>query len=383
VRGWPAARLVEPPIKALEGPAWEQFPEGFRADVDAYLAGLCEFRRSARGKRIKPCKPRTIARCRAELIASARMAVRLGIPIGNLDSLGALLHPDVAERIIDAYWKANGDEPRIYTIELGQKFLSIARETGRVDEAGLERLDDLRACLDDYRHDGLTEKNLAIVRQVLSGNVWTEVINLPGLLMDQARSLREHAPVKAAVTAQMAVAIAILTFAAVRLGNLSHIRPEENLIKPGGLGAPYMLVFRRYDVKNHQDLECEFDAELTALIDEYVDQFRSTLLRGSNELWLFPGETGGRKDPRTFSGQITQRIEKATGMRITVHQFRHAAAAFYLKDNPGAYETVRRILGHRNIQTTIKFYCGLETTQANKQFGELVRKHMRKEKEPA
>ncbi len=67
------------------------------------------------------------------------MAVRLGIPITSLTSLEALLHPDVAEKIVDAYWKANGEEPRIYTIELRQKFLSIARETGCVDQPGLAR----------------------------------------------------------------------------------------------------------------------------------------------------------------------------------------------------------------------------------------------------
>lgn len=104
--------------------------------------------------------------------------------------------------------------------------------------------------------------------------------------------------------------------------------------------------------------------------------FRSTLLRGSNELWLFPGEAGGCKDAKTFSDQITKRIEKATGLRITVHQFRHAAAAIWLKHHPGDYETVRRVLGHRNIQTTINFYCGLETMQANISFGNLVRELM-------
>jgi len=383
VEGWPANRLVEPASKAMKGPAWEDFPEGLRSDVEAHLNRLTQIRRSAKGKRIRPCKPTTIRRCRAELEAAARMAVRIGIPIASLDSLGALLHPDVAEQIIDAYWKADGEEPRIYTIELGQKFLSIARETGCVDEAALERLDDMRVSLDFHRRDGLTEKNLAVIRQVLSGNVWTEVVNLPRLLMAQARSVREHAPVKAAVMAQMAVGIAILTFAPARLSNLVHIRLDENLIRPGGLGTPYMLVFPRYDVKNRQDLQYPFDAELTALIDEYIHEFRSTLLRGSNELWLFPGESGGCKGAKTFSDQITERIDKATGMRITVHQFRHAAAAIYLKHHPGDYETVRRILGHRNIQTTIKFYCGLETMHANLMFGDIVRKHMTFVPEPA
>ena len=34
-----------------------------------------------------------------------------------------------------------------------------------------------------------------------------------------------------------------------------------------------------------------------------------------------------------------------------------------LQHDPGNYEWVRRVLGHRNIQTTINFYIGLETTQ--------------------
>ena len=82
-------------------------------------------------------------------------------------------------------------------------------------------------------------------------------------------------------------------------------------------------------------------------------------------------------------GQITERVEKATGLCLTAHQFRHAAAAVWLKAHPGDYETVRRMLGHRNIQTTINFYCGLETLQANKMFGDLVRKLMKFEPEPA
>jgi len=107
------------------------------------------------------------------------------------------------------------------------------------------------------------------------------------------------------------------------------------------------------------------------------------LLRGSNELWLFPGESGGHKDAKTLSGQITEQIEEATGLFITVHQFRHAAAAIWLKYHPGDYETVRRMLGHLNIQTTINFYCGLETMQANMRFGDLMRSLIKFEPESA
>ena len=89
----------------------------------------------------------------------------------------------------------------------------------------------------------LTDKNLTVVRQVLTEGVWDEVVNLPKAMMAKARLLRHQAPVKAAVTAQLATAIAIFTFAPIRLGNLISIRLEENLIRPGGLNSPYWLVF--------------------------------------------------------------------------------------------------------------------------------------------
>ena len=75
---------------------------------------------------------------------------------------------------------------------------------------------------------------------------------------------------------------------------------------------------------------------------------------------------------------IGNRILAATGIRMTVHQFRHAAAAILLRERPGEYELVRRLLGHRNIQTTMNFYCGLETTQATRIYGEIITRELRR-----
>lgn len=223
----------------------------------------------------------------------------------------------------------------------------------------------------------MTPKNLQLIRHVLTDGVWSEVVSLPNVLMQQARSAKDHAPIKAGISAQLAVAIAILTFAPIRLGNLASIELGQNLIKPGGLEKPYWLVFPRYDVKNHVDLEFKFDQLLTDLIDEYIHEFRPALLRGTNASWLFPGEGGQAKNTLMFGKLITVRIQKAIGLRITPHQFRHAAAAVYLKHRPGDYETVRRLLGHRNINTTVRFYCGLQTMEATQQFGKLIRQQIK------
>jgi integrase len=375
IRGRSLRRLTEPPIKVAE-PAWDAFPVGLRMGLDHYFAGLAQVHRTLKGKRIQPCSPATIAMRRAEIVAMARMAVRLGVPVESLTSLGALLHPDVVEQVIDAYWQKNGEEPKTGTIDLGWKILRMARETSCLDQSALDRLDEIRIALEHHRREGLTPKNLQLVRQVLTDGVWSEVVSLPNVLMDQARSNKDHAPIKAAIAAQLATAVAILSFAPVRLGNLIRIELGQNLIKPAGLHTPFWLVFPNYDVKNRVDLNFKFDQTMTDLLDEYIHDFRPTLLRGANTAWLFPGEAGQPKHKLQFSKQITVRVQKATGLRLTVHQFRHAGAAIYLKHHPGDYETVRRLLGHRDIQTTTRFYCGLQTMDATEHFGRLIREQI-------
>jgi integrase len=373
IDGWPKVRLVEPPVKAAEGPGWNDFPQGLRTDIEGYLTGLTRIRRNNAGERRQPCKSSTITTRKRELVAAVRMAAKVGVPIASLTSLIALVHPDVAEKILDGYWRKDGEVPTTYTINLSCRFVALAHAIGGLDEDVLRRLEDARFALEQHREDGMTPKNLALIRLVLTDGVWSRVADLPEQLMQQARLKRRHAPVRAAVLAQIAVAVAILSVAPVRLGNLASIRLGKNLIKPGGPYSIYWLTFRKYDVKNQTALQFKLDEMVTGIIDEYVHDFRPALMRGSNADWLFPGEPGEHKEKISFSTQIVERVQKSTGLRITVHQFRHAAGALILKHRPGEYELVRRTLGHKSIQTTINFYCDLETTQASEIFTDIVR----------
>jgi integrase len=170
-----------------------------------------------------------------------------------------------------------------------------------------------------------------------------------------------------------------LSVAPVRLANLTAIRLGTNLTKPGGPSKNYWLAFPDYDVKNRVRLEYPLEEYLTELIDEYVHNFRPALLRGNNEDWLFPGQRKGAKGKISFSGQITERISKATGLRMTVHQFRHAAGAIILKKRPGEYELVRQLLGHKNVQTTINAYIGLDGIQASEIYNKIILDHINDE----
>jgi hypothetical protein len=245
-----------------------------QADVASHLKFLATHRKSPSGKRLRPCKASTLRTRRTDLVSFAKKAVRLGTPMEELSSLSVLLAPDLVERILDTEWEQNGDEPKTSTIDLAKKLVAVARSANCLTKEQLSQLEDKRAALEEYRKEGMTQKNLKLVRRVLNSEVWARVINCPDVLMRRARSLKDQAPVKAAVTAQIAAAVAIVTAAPVRAANLAAIRLGENLIKPGGPDTPYLLVFPDYDVKNQVDLTFELDEYVTAVIDEYVHDYR-------------------------------------------------------------------------------------------------------------
>jgi integrase len=369
---WPNIMLTEPAyLKASAGPTWEDVPPGLREDIDAYCAGISRRHKTVSGRTFPPCKPSTIATRRRELIATVRAAVAAGIALDGLTSLGDLLQPDRVEIIIDYYWRKNGERPTLYTIDLASKLLALARSEA-LSDVDLERLEEIRLAVEEYRSTGLTDKNRRLIRQIAQSDVWREVVRLPQRLMAEALQIAKAKPYRAAVTAQLAIAILILIRAPVRMQNLSAIKIGLNLVRPGGPSTPYMLVFPDYDVKNGVPLEFAFDGATTALIDEYIFKHRPQLMGGADHDWLFPGADEGHKRSNVLSQQISERLWKELGLEITPHQFRHAAAYLMLKADPGNYELVRRVLGHSSMSTTREFYIGLESLEATRMFGEIV-----------
>jgi hypothetical protein len=160
------------------GPSWEDFPEGLRRDISAYLARISQRHRTADGRMMKGCAQATIATRRRELIAAVRTAVEVGIPLTDLQSLADLLRPDRAEAVLDHYWRKNGQTPSLYTIDLAARFVELARSQPSLGADDFRLLEDMRQSLEQHRSSGLTQKNWALVRKVIQSDVWQEVLRL-------------------------------------------------------------------------------------------------------------------------------------------------------------------------------------------------------------
>jgi integrase len=221
---------------------------------------------------------------------------------------------------------------------------------------------------------GLTETNRTRLRHFDDRGNILALLRLPDELMRQARRHRNLQ--RGAVRAQMAVAIEILLMAPVRMRNLTTLDIEQNLVRLGQ-GRALHIVIDAEAVKNSEALEYPLPPESVALLERYLREFRPHLTSAGNTA-LFPGIGGGSKNQAFFGTQISRTVYALTGLRVHPHLFRHIAAKLFLDANPGAYEVVRRVLGHRSIDTTTCFYTGLETPAAVRHFDKTIL-HLRRE----
>jgi hypothetical protein len=134
---------------------------------------------------------------------------------------------------------------------------------------------------------GLTQKNSDRLRPFDNPETFEKLINLPFVMRAQVEKGR-LSPVRAAQQSEMAVAIAILLIAPIRIKNLRQIEIGRQLRTHG---QRMMLSFVEEEVKNAVPLEFEIDAATAELITWYIDRHRP-LLAPQGSLFLFPGTDG-------------------------------------------------------------------------------------------
>ena len=169
-----------------------------------------------------------------------------------------------------------------------------------------------------------------------------------------------------------ALAIAILTNAPIRIENLANINLDQNIVRNGvGAGSRVTLWFPAQAVKNDLEIELPLATSTVRLLDTYLKEVWPVLAQpGCRD--LFPGRSGDKRSKVGFGMAISKTTERELGVRISPHQFRHVAGYLYLTVRPGDYETVRVLLGHKALQTTIQFYAGMEIAAAAKRYDEVV-----------
>lgn len=342
------------------------FPNSLQKEINDYLLWLTDPDPFSEHRPIRVCKPKTIALRKKQIQLMASATVKEGIEIDALTSLGDLTTPENAKHALRHYLNKKGKD-NAFIIGLGSTLIHIADAWLRLDDERIKDLKIIRRQLGQL-NGGMTDKNRETLRQFESDQSKRLLLNLPHQLILKSR---KQTGLHACITRQLAIAIELLINAPIRMGNLISLEFDKHLIKPGGKKEPYHLILKGHETKNAQPLEFILSISLTEMIDNYR-QHDLPIIKRDEINYLFPGERLNHKSPATLAQQLKETIYAETGLTLTPHQFRHLAALLYLDRHPGHYETVRQLLGHKNLKTTTSFYASMNSRQAQKLFDNTI-----------
>jgi integrase len=294
------------------------------------------------------------------LRAFASALVHKGCDPQSLTSLAACLTPDHYVLGLLYFRERFGEKPSATAGNMATMLKGVARHWLKADEATLAKMRKIGKKISIAYH-GLTPKNRERLRPFNDLRNCKKLLCLPLELRKEIErgKLPAH---RRRTLGQVAVALELLLMAPIRSKNLVSLDIERHL-RPAG--RKLMLTIPAHEVKNGVDLDFELPEQSASLIRWYIKNEREAEPGNSA---LFPSPHGGFKDKDTLAIQLMETVKRYAGFTVNLHLFRHIAALIYLRLNPGGYEVVRRVLGHRNMDTTSNFYAGLEATAAARHF---------------
>jgi integrase len=95
---------------------------------------------------------------------------------------------------------------------------------------------------------------------------------------------------------------------------------------------------------------------------------------------IFVTADGTPKSQATVAWLIKTFLTRRAGIVLTPHQFRHLNAKILLDAEPGSFETVKQLLGHKNIKTTTNFYAGIDSRRAGRHHQRLIERALAAQK---
>lgn len=353
--------------------AWGIFPSSLYQDTQAWLDGLSGKDILADGP-ARIVKASTVETREYQIRYFASALVEAGADPQSLQSLADLVSLTNFEAGLRHLYKRNGNKASSTLGNLGGALIAVARHyvlpkiTGDVAaEATLKRMRFMVSRV-DKQSNGLTDKNHDRLRQLENPEHVHKLVTLPQRLKAEALS-GKHPHAQMLVLADMAIAIELLLMTAIRMSNLQATKLDINLKK---YRNRYILTYAQDEVKNNNRLQFNLPDETSRLIDWYLTDIRPQRLKGPSD-YLFIGNDGlSAKSKNTLSLQIAKTVKAYTGLTMNPHLFRHAMAYIYLNENPGGYQVMRLILGHKSLNTTVSAYSGAETKSAQAHFDQLV-----------
>jgi integrase len=360
-------------VPSFRGPPkrvdWPLLSRSFRRDVDKFLKWASQSNPFAPESRSRRLAPRTLRLRRDQIHAAVSALIATGMKPAAIRSLADLVTPVNFKRILRRRVEMVDGAQNSFNQSLGIALILIAREWVKVDGAVQGELKRLLSKV-PVPLKGLTDKNKRFLRQFDDPNALRRLVLLPEQLWAEVK--RERSPTyRTLAKAQAAIAIGILIYMPIRLQNLVTLEFERHLFIRTGRGAKSTLELSNGEVKNNIDLAFEIPPQIVKMLLEYRERTAPKII-GERPATLFVNADGTPKAENALGVLITNYARRRAGIILTPHQFRHLSAKVLLDAQPGGFETVRQLLGHKNLQTTVFSYAGIDSRRAGQHHQRLI-----------
>lgn len=330
------------------------FSAEFNADVESMIADSLKPALGRRSGR-KPIRPSTAKQRRATVYRIASIIARQrGVDPSTFTSLADIVDPEAFDGAIDFIVERVGEEKTGDLYRVARTIVTIAQHWVKVPDAQLKELKSIRAHV--YPGDGPAQKTIELLLLFKEPRLQELFLLGPELVMARLKRKRRKSR-NDAVEAQVAMMWRMMTGAPVRSINAVTLCEGRNYLRFGsGRNRVVRIHIPGNEVKNELPLNMLVAREADLLVQEYMKNFQP-LLDGNRTGHLCPGRDGNYKKASLLSQQLARMTSKELGVRMTAHQWRHVVGYIFLSRNPGHYEPVRRLLGHKSAETTRKYYA--------------------------
>jgi integrase len=348
---------------------WDLLPLRFRKDVDSFLdwcAGVDPFAADARSRALAP---QTVKLRQNQIHAAATALLESGVNPKTIRSLRDLVSPENMKRILRRRNEMVGGRENIFNHDLAWTLVDIARRWVKVRLVTLDKLKQLASRV-PTPVSGLTSKNKTTLRQFDDLANFSRLFDFSNRLWAEIK--RDVKPsFRMLVKAQAALGIGILCYMPIRPQNLSTLKFDEHIFLREGWGAISSLEVPANEVKNRIPLAFDIPPRLAKMLIEYRNRLAPKVI-GRRPDRLFVKADGSAKNQWAVAWLIRTYLRKRAGLQLSPHQFRHSIAKFLLDAEPGNFETVRQLLGHASLQTTVAAYAGISSRRAARHHQRLV-----------
>ncbi len=354
----------------------ERWSPAFLASVDTVIAKFKD--PDVDADEFEPAKPLTVKSYRIRLLRtmSAYVAATKCDP-ASIQSLSVLLNPKAAKIALDymIVWtqRRKPEVRKSSDVHGSAKLLATIAERFFVDTVGAKNALELKrmACRRCPIRKGMTEKNGELLKLFDDEKLIARFLHLPQLVFERVLKQSEIRRVDA-VKLMLAFAVAQSIEAPMRPENQMGLIVGTQIFLRVENGSSWLAIrVPATEVKNTRDLQFDLTGSVVDLYEKYM-RIARPLLTLTEDKFLYPGQGFGRKSGTSLSQQIKHFTGDELGVPLTGQQFRHVIGYLYLKKHPGDYETVRQLLGHTDISTTMSFYAALDMREASKRVGKFV-----------